>query len=89
MILLYIFQIQKHYESINDSEENNGDLIGNISPETGATLFSRLFFSWFNPMINLGTYRPISKKDLWNLPNEECCAEFSKPYADKVIEASK
>ncbi|KAG2290989.1 hypothetical protein Bca52824_037658 [Brassica carinata] len=38
-----------------------------ICPERHASLFDRIFFSWLNPLMTLGSKRPLTEKDVWNL----------------------
>ncbi|KAK8931125.1 ABC transporter C family member 2 [Platanthera zijinensis] len=38
-----------------------------ICPERHANLFSRIFFSWITPLMELGYKRPITEKDVWKL----------------------
>lgn len=37
------------------------------SPEKKASLFSRMTFAWFQPMVNLGNERPLEQDDMWDL----------------------
>lgn len=42
-----------------------------VWPEYGSGLLSRLFFSWFAPMENLGAATPLEHSDLWALHERE------------------
>ncbi|KAJ3197071.1 hypothetical protein HK101_006256 [Irineochytrium annulatum] len=35
--------------------------------EASASLFSLMFFNWVNPLLELGSQRPLTADDLWNL----------------------
>jgi hypothetical protein len=48
-----------------------GILRGKKSPEERATVFSRLTFSWMNPLLELGVQRPLQEKDLYPLARQD------------------
>ncbi|KAJ3693574.1 hypothetical protein LUZ60_009054 [Juncus effusus] len=39
----------------------------NICPERRVSIFSRIFFSWMTPLMQLGYKKPITEKDIWKL----------------------
>lgn len=41
------------------------------SPEERAGFFSKLTFSWMNPLLELGVQRPLEEKDLYMLANSD------------------
>ncbi|KAJ7591654.1 multidrug resistance-associated ABC transporter [Mycena floridula] len=41
-----------------------------VLPEDGASYFSRLFFSWLDPLLDVGFSRPLQEDDLWQLPRD-------------------
>ncbi|KAJ4879998.1 ABC transporter C family member 1 [Raphanus sativus] len=47
------------YEELSGGEQ--------ICPERHANLFDRIFFSWLNPLMTLGSKRPLTEKDVWSL----------------------
>ncbi len=52
-----------------------------LSKENGATIFSRLTFSWMNPLINKGNKEPLEQADLWNLVDEDKAELVLKEYS--------
>ncbi|KAF3450335.1 hypothetical protein FNV43_RR06415 [Rhamnella rubrinervis] len=58
-----------------------------ISPERHANLFSRITFSWMNPLMKLGYRRPITEKDVWKLDTwdrtETLNAKFQRCWAEE------
>lgn len=47
------------YEEISDGQQ--------ICPEKHANIFDKIFFSWMNPLMTLGSKRPLTEKDVWYL----------------------
>ncbi|KAF2550576.1 hypothetical protein F2Q68_00034921 [Brassica cretica] len=39
----------------------------NICPERHASIFSRIYFGWITPLMQLGYRKPITEKDVWQL----------------------
>lgn len=62
-----------------------------IWPEYDAGCFSRMFFTWFNPIVQLGAKVPLEMSDLWTLHAKESSAknvpEFMALWDDEVERA--
>jgi hypothetical protein len=60
-------------------------------PEYDAPFFSRMFFSWFNPIVELGANVPLEMSDLWTLHEKESSAknvpEFMALWDEEVKRA--
>ena len=54
-----------------------------LIPLYSANIFSRLTYTWIQPMITLGYQRFLVKEDLWRLPPDK----ESSPLADKILAA--
>lgn len=89
-------------EIVNDAaydELPEGEL---ICPERRAGLWSKMVFSWMNPIMKLGYERPLTEKDIWKLDTwertealqnkfQKCWAEESqksKPWLLRALNAS-
>ncbi|KAK7245644.1 hypothetical protein RIF29_40492 [Crotalaria pallida] len=73
-----------------------------ICPERHANILSRIFFSWMNPIMQLGYKKPLTEKDIWKLDKwdrtetlinnfQRCWAEESrksKPWLLRALNAS-
>lgn len=73
-----------------------------ICPERRAGLWSKMVFSWMNPIMKLGYERPLTEKDIWKLDTwertealqnkfQKCWAEESqksKPWLLRALNAS-
>lgn len=62
-------------------------------PETSATFFSRLFYTWFDSFLWRGFRRPLQSKDLWSVNTEETSKKvmplFSKYWNRAVAKLSE
>ncbi|KAL1187633.1 ABC transporter C family member 2 [Cardamine amara subsp. amara] len=47
------------YEEISDGQQ--------VCPERHANIFDKIFFSWMNPLMTMGSKRPLTEKDVWHL----------------------
>lgn len=54
--------LEKNETSLNKSH---------YSPEQEASFFSKMFFTWLNPTLNVGYYRPLSVTDLPQLNTDD------------------
>ncbi|XP_060179357.1 ABC transporter C family member 2-like [Lycium barbarum] len=67
------------YEELPDAEQ--------ICPERHANIFSRITFSWMNPLMQLGYKRPLTEKDVWKLDTwdrtETLNNSFQKSWAEE------
>ncbi|KAG6642050.1 ABC transporter C family member 2-like [Carya illinoinensis] len=89
-------------ESVDDaaySELPGGDY---ECPERRGSVFSKIFFSWMNPIMKLGYERPLTEKDVWKLDTwdrtetlknkfQRCWAEESqkpKPWLLRALNSS-
>ena len=59
-----------------------------VWPEYASSLLSRLGFTWFDPMVKLGTKTPLEMSDLWLLHDNESsaknCSEFDVLWQNEV-----
>ncbi|KAJ9691129.1 hypothetical protein PVL29_013349 [Vitis rotundifolia] len=53
--------------SVDDAEYEEIPGGEQICPERHANIFSRITFGWMNPIMQLGSKRPITEKDVWKL----------------------
>ncbi|KAL3108525.1 hypothetical protein niasHT_015447 [Heterodera trifolii] len=67
--------------------------IADGSPKLNASFFSRLFYSWFGPILQIGRKRPLTEHDLFELDTDNKChfltAQWEKlwlPAAEKYQE---
>ena len=62
-----------------------------IWPEYDAPWYSRMFFTWFNPIVQLGAQVPLEMSDLWTLHAKESSAknvpEFMALWDEEVKRA--
>ncbi|KAM5532133.1 hypothetical protein V8D89_014226 [Ganoderma adspersum] len=56
---------------------------GKVVPETRASPFSRLLFSWLDSFLSVGFSRPLEAEDFWSLPN----TRLTNPLTQKVEKA--
>ncbi|KAH9613030.1 hypothetical protein KSS87_002578 [Heliosperma pusillum] len=54
-------------EPIDDSEYVELPGGEQICPERRANIIAKIFFSWMNPIMELGYKRPLTEKDVWKL----------------------
>lgn len=54
-----VFVDNTEYEPLTGGEQ--------ICPERHVNLFSKIFFTWMTPLMQLGYKRPITEKDVWKL----------------------
>ncbi|EPS64314.1 hypothetical protein M569_10464 [Genlisea aurea] len=59
-----------------------------ICPERHADIFSRILFSWMNPIMQLGYRRPLSEKDVWKLDSwdrtQTLSDSFQRAWAQEI-----
>ncbi|KAG0018030.1 hypothetical protein BGZ81_010421 [Podila clonocystis] len=71
-----------------------------VCPEYSSSVFSRLTFAWVQPLMTLGSKRPIEKEDLWELTEQrrasyianrfrEFWAKEVAKHKESVIEAER
>ncbi|KAJ2785541.1 hypothetical protein H4R18_000486 [Coemansia javaensis] len=61
------------YELPEDDDDDDSDCIYSRdfqSPEERANIFSRLFFTWMTPLLELGQRRPLEMEDTWELARQ-------------------
>ncbi|XP_059439550.1 ABC transporter C family member 2-like [Corylus avellana] len=89
-------------ESVDDAAYDELPGGEQVCPERHSSIFSRIFFSWMNPIMKLGYERPITEKDVWKLDAWErtetlnnkfqrCWAEESrkpKPWLLRALNSS-
>ncbi|KAL0721101.1 hypothetical protein Bca4012_035700 [Brassica carinata] len=54
-------------DTVDDHEYEELSAGQQICPERHANIFDRIFFSWINPLMTLGTKRPLTETDVWHL----------------------
>ncbi|KAJ0240059.1 ABC transporter C family member 2 [Hirschfeldia incana] len=59
--------MQVRSETVDDHEYEELSEGQQICPERHANIFDRIFFSWINPLMTLGTKRPLTETDVWHL----------------------
>ncbi|XP_010499572.1 PREDICTED: ABC transporter C family member 12-like [Camelina sativa] len=74
LLFIYIPDLDPYpgYHILNDEPLDNveydalreGD---HICPERHASIFSRIYFGWITPLMQLGYRKPITEKDVWQL----------------------
>ncbi|KAF3485182.1 hypothetical protein F2Q69_00053759 [Brassica cretica] len=74
LLLVYIPELDPYpgYHILNNEPLENVEyeaLRGgeNICPERHASIFSRIYFGWITPLMQLGYRKPITEKDVWQL----------------------
>uniref|UniRef100_A0A1J3HY96 ABC-type xenobiotic transporter n=1 Tax=Noccaea caerulescens TaxID=107243 RepID=A0A1J3HY96_NOCCA len=74
LLLVYIPELDPYpgYHILNNEPLDNVEydaLPGgeNICPERHASIFSRIYFGWITPLMQLGYRKPITEKDVWKL----------------------
>ncbi|KAL3628483.1 Multidrug resistance-associated protein 1 [Castilleja foliolosa] len=59
-----------------------------VCPERHVNIFSKIIFSWMNPIMELGYKRPLMEKDVWKLDiwdrTETLNVSFQKLWAHEV-----
>jgi ABC-type multidrug transport system fused ATPase/permease subunit len=109
LLLLYVPSIDPYpgYVPVNTREEENTDYEElpageNVCPERHVNIFSKITFSWINPLMRLGYNRPLTEKDVWKLDTwdqtetlnesfQRCWAEESrkpKPWLLRALNRS-
>ncbi|KAJ8538757.1 hypothetical protein K7X08_030053 [Anisodus acutangulus] len=67
------------YEELPEAEQ--------ICPERHGSIFSKIIFSWMNPLMELGYKRPLTDKDVWKLDTwdqtETLNNSFQKSWAEE------
>ena len=60
-----------------------------LGKDRRATLFSRLTFSWLNPILSLGYKRPLTPEDMWELSEDDKTAavrqDFEREWKKELI----
>ncbi|KAF8030773.1 hypothetical protein BT93_D0072 [Corymbia citriodora subsp. variegata] len=58
-----------------------------VCPERNVNIFSRIYFGWMTPLMQLGYKRPITEKDVWKLDSwdqtETLIRRFQKCWANE------
>jgi hypothetical protein len=74
LLLIYIPELDPYpgYHIVNNEPLDNVEydaLRGgeHICPERHASIFSRIYFGWITPLMQLGYRKPITEKDVWQL----------------------
>ncbi|XP_010683162.1 ABC transporter C family member 2 isoform X1 [Beta vulgaris subsp. vulgaris] len=77
------------HELIEDIEYE--ELVGGeqVSPERHVNIFSKLVFSWMNPLMNLGYKRPLTEKDVWKLDTWDQTETLISKFQSCWVEESR
>ncbi|VVA93078.1 unnamed protein product [Arabis nemorensis] len=74
LLLVYIPELDPYpgYHILNNEPLDNIEYDAlregeNICPEQRASIFSRIYFCWITPLMQLGYRKPITEKDVWQL----------------------
>nr|ODN90116.1 cadmium ion transporter [Cryptococcus depauperatus CBS 7841] len=51
---------------------------GELLPEAGANLISKIFFHWVTPLMKVGYTRPLEAEDLWKLSSDLECETIAQ-----------
>ncbi|RPD56133.1 multidrug resistance-associated ABC transporter [Lentinus tigrinus ALCF2SS1-7] len=51
---------------------------GKVIPETKVSPFSRLLFSWLDPLLSVGFSRPLQADDFWSLPDNRLTGHMTE-----------
>ena len=62
-VLFLVYGSWSHRHEADDEEF--------ISKESGSSIFSKLSFSWVNPLIKEGNSRSLEQNDLWGLVDDD------------------
>ncbi|XP_020554194.1 ABC transporter C family member 12-like isoform X1 [Sesamum indicum] len=75
-------------DSIDDakSEEPLGE---HICPERYANIFSRIYFDWMTPLMQLGYRKPITEKDVWKLDSWDQTETLNRKFQNSWEEEAK
>lgn len=78
-------------ESVEDSayEELPGGEQERISPERHVNIFSKILFSWMNPLMELGYKRPLTEKDVWKLDDWDRTETLNATFQRCWLEESR
>ncbi|CAM8996206.1 unnamed protein product [Rhodiola kirilowii] len=74
LLVVYVPYLDPYpgYTPVSTLSEDDGEyeeLPGgeHVCPERHVNIFSRIFFAWMNPLMQLGYKRPLTEKDIWKL----------------------
>ncbi|KAL0442459.1 UNVERIFIED_CONTAM: ABC transporter C family member 2 [Sesamum latifolium] len=75
-------------DSIDDAktEEPLGE---HVCPERYANIFSRIYFDWMTPLMQLGYRKPITEKDVWKLDSWDQTETLSRKFQNSWEEEAK
>lgn len=62
------------------NSRTEADDLENLSHEQGASIVSKLFFSWTTKLIAQGVKKPLEHKDLWELTDDDKSASVLEEY---------
>ncbi|KAF9413974.1 hypothetical protein BGZ94_000549 [Podila epigama] len=54
-----------------------------VCPEKTAPLLSRLTFSWVQPLMSLGSKRPLEREDIWQMTEQRSAATVSSLFREQ------
>ncbi|KAI0495107.1 hypothetical protein KFK09_025254 [Dendrobium nobile] len=60
-----------------------------ICPERHVNIFSKIFFSWITPLMQLGFKRPITEKDVWKLDSWDESETLNSRFQKFWLEESR
>ncbi|KAL2944295.1 ABC transporter C family member 12 [Bienertia sinuspersici] len=77
------------HEQIEDNEYEElpgGEL---VCPERHVNIFSKILFSWMNPLMKLGYRRPLTEKDVWKLDTWDQTETLISKFQSCWVEESR
>ncbi|KAI8811583.1 P-loop containing nucleoside triphosphate hydrolase protein [Cladochytrium replicatum] len=85
MVLLVLEGIERSQPRVHIPESADFEGVAPCrieSPETKSSLFSRITFSWLDPLILLGNKKILSNKDVWNMDEGDCTKHVHQIYLE-------
>ncbi|CAO2823372.1 unnamed protein product [Amaranthus hypochondriacus] len=77
------------HEQIEDIEYEELPGGERICPERRANIFSKIVFSWMNPLMKLGYKRPLTEKDIWKLDTWDQTETLISKFQSCWVEESR
>ncbi|XP_050370622.1 ABC transporter C family member 12-like isoform X2 [Argentina anserina] len=78
-----------HSESLDNAEYEALPAEDQIFPERHVNIFSRIYFGWMTPLMQLGYRKPITETDVWNLDTWDQTETLIKRFQECWVEESQ
>ncbi|EPS64316.1 hypothetical protein M569_10466 [Genlisea aurea] len=72
-----------------DDRKSEKHLAEEVCPERYVNVFSRIYFDWMTPLMQLGYRKPITEKDVWRLDSWDQTETLSKNFQKSWVEEIK